>query len=331
MGDKQRRRNIMWGVSLRLASAGVALCLSVGAAFAAYPERPIRFIIPFPPGGSTDVIARAMQPKLEKLLGQPVIIENRAGAGGSTGLDAVAKSAPDGYTIGMAAAGALVINPHLQQMPFDPIKDLTPVTRVAESPFILAATPSFAANSLREVVALAKNSPGFSIGHGGNGTAMHLTAEMFNHAAGISIGLVPYRGTAPVVTDLIGGHLALGIVDPPPSLAAFEAGQIKGIAVSWERRFAPLPKIPTFAEQGLTGVVSTGWFGIVAPAGCAADIVAKLNAAFVDALRDPEAVARVRATGMEPTPMTASEFAGYIRAESQKWADVVARAGLARK
>ena len=315
---------------LRLAVAGAAFGLSVGAALAAYPERPIRFIVPFPPGGSTDVIARTMQPKLERLLGQPVIIENRPGAGGTTGLDAVAKSAPDGYTIGMAAAGALVINPHLQQMPFDPHKDLTPVTRIAESPFILAATPSFAASSLREVIALARSAPAFSIGHGGNGTAMNLTAEMFNHMAGVRIGLVPYRGTAPVVTDLIGGHLALGIVDPPPSLAAFRAGQIKGIAVSWGQRFPPLPDIPTFEEQGLTGFRATGWFGIVAPAGCAADIVARLNAAFVAALQDGEVTARVRAAGMEPTPMTAAEFGDYVRAESHKWADIIARAGLKR-
>jgi tripartite-type tricarboxylate transporter receptor subunit TctC len=315
---------------LRLAITGAAFLLSVGAAHAAYPERPIRFIVPFPPGGSTDVIARTLQPKLEKLLGQPVIIENRPGAGGTTGLEAVAKSAPDGYTIGMGAAGALVINPHLQPMPFDPLKDLTPITRIAESPFILAAAPSLAAGSLREVIALAKSAPNFSIGHGGNGTAMHLTAEMFNNMAGIKIGLIPYRGTAPVVTDLIGGHLTLGIVDPPPSLSAFRAGQIKGIAVSWGQRFPLLPDIPTFEEQGLADFRATGWFGIVAPAGCTAEIVGKLNAAFVAALQDGEVITRVRAAGMEPTPMSAAEFGDYIRAESRKWADLIVRAGLKR-
>lgn len=318
----------MGGAFVRVATACAAICLSLGAALAAYPERSIRFIVPFPPGGSSDVIARTLQPKLEALLGQPVIIENRPGAGGTIGLDAVAKSTPDGYTIGLGAAGALVINPHMQQMPFDPLKDLTPISRLAESPFILAATPSFAATSLREVVALAKNSPTLSMGHGGNGTAMHLTAEMFNVAAGLNIGMVPYRGTAPVVTDLIGGHLALGIVDPPPTLAAFAARQIKGIAVSGAQRFALLPDIPTFEEQGVSGVVATGWFGIVAPAGCPADVVAKLNAAFVGALRDGEVIARVRTTGMEPTPMAAGAFADHLRVESQKWADTVARAGL---
>jgi tripartite-type tricarboxylate transporter receptor subunit TctC len=313
---------------LRLSVVCAAFWLLVGASHAAFPERAIRFIVPFPPGGSTDVIARTMQPRLEKLLGQPVIIENRPGAGGTTGIDAVAKSAPDGYTVGMGAAGALVINPHMQQMPFDPLKDLAAITRIAEAPFILAAAPSLAAGSLRDVIAQAKSSTSLSIGHGGNGTAMHLTAEMFNALAGVKIGLVPYRGTAPVVTDLIGGHLTLGIVDPPPSLAAFRSGQIKGIAVSSGRRFFMLPDIPTFEEQGLTGLLATGWFGIVAPAGCPADVVAKLNSAFVAALQDSEVVARVRTVGMEPTPMTAAAFGDYIRAESKKWAETVARAGL---
>jgi len=313
---------------LRIALAAASFYLSVGAAHAAYPERPIRFIVPFPPGGSTDVIARTLQPQAEKLLGQPVIIENRPGAGGTTGIDAVAKSVPDGYTIGMAAAGALVINPHLQAMPFDPLKDLTPITRVVESPFILAATPSLAADSLRDLIAQANNGSSFTIGYGGNGTAMHLTAEMFNSRAGVRIGLVPYRGTAQVVTDLIGGHLTLGIVDPPPSLSAIRSGQIKGIAVSWEQRFPLLPEIPTFEEQGLSGFHATGWFGIVAPAGCPAEIVAKLNRAFVAALRADDAMARMRAAGMEPTPMTAAEFASYIQAESQKWGATIARAGV---
>jgi len=308
-----------------LTIATVALCFSACLAFAAYPEKPIRFIVPFPPGGSTDVIARTLQPKLEKLLNQTVIIENRPGAGGTTGLDAVAKSNPDGYTIGMGAAGALVINPHLQPMPFDPLKDLVPITRVAESPFILAGAPTLAANSLRDVIMQAKGGSSLSIGHGGNGTAMHLTAEMFNIAAGVKIVLVPYRGTAAVVTDLIGGHVMLGIVDPPPSQGALQSGQIKGLAVTSAQRFHVFPQIPTFEEEGLAGFRATGWFGIVAPVGCSDEIVTKLNAAFVAALKDDEAVAKVHAQGMEPTPMSAAAFADYIRAESKKWGDTIAQ------
>jgi tripartite-type tricarboxylate transporter receptor subunit TctC len=314
---------------IRASFLAIALALTSVVAHAAYPEKPIRFIVPFPPGGSTDVIARTLKAKAETALGQPVIIENKPGAGGVIGIDAVAKSPADGYTIGLAAAGALTITPHLQQMPFDPLKDLTPITRVAESPFILAAAPSFAAKSLREVIEKAKAGP-LAIGHGGNGTAMHLTAEMFNAMAGVKTEMVPYRGTAPVVTDLIGGHVPLGIVDPPPSLAALRGGQIKAIAVSGGQRFAMLPDVPTFEEAGLPGFRATGWFGIVAPAGCPAEVVEKLHAAFAGALRDPEVASNVRGTGMEPTPMTAAEFADYIRAESQKWGETVSRAGLKR-
>ncbi len=159
---------------------------------------------------------------------------------------------------------------------------------------------------------------------------MHLTAELFNAAAGIQIAMVPYRGTAPVVTDLLGGHVMLGIVDPPPSLAALRAGQIKAIAVTGGQRFPLLPEVPTFEEAGLHGFRATGWFGIVAPAGCSPEVVEKLHAAFAGALRDQEVAAQIRAVGMEPTPMTAAEFATYVRSEFEKWEQAVARAGLKR-
>ena len=309
----------------------IGLWLAAASAVAAqgYPDKPIRFIVTFPPGGSTDVVARALQPALERMLGQSIIIENRPGAGGVIGLDAVAKAAPDGYTIGMGAAGALVINVSMQEkMPYDPLKDLAPISKVAESPFILAATPALKANSLRELIALAKGAPaGIAIGHGGNGTAMHLTAQMFNAMAGVKLGLVPYRGTAPVVTDLIGGHVSLGIVDPPPSMAAFRAGQIKPIAISSKQRFAMFPDIQTFEEQGLSGFESTGWFGIVVPAATPPEIVAKLNEAVVAALRYPEVAQRIRTVGMEPTPMTPAEFGAYIRNEIDKFSKVVAASG----
>ena len=313
---------------LRAAALCVGLALSLPLA-SAYPEKPIRLIVTFPPGGSTDIVARAIQPHLEKQLKQSVIIENRPGAGGVIGLDAVAKAAPDGYTVGVAAAGALVINVSLQEkMPYDPVKDLVPVTKLAESPFILAATPSFQAKNLHDAIGLAKRSPGtISLGHGGNGTAMHLTAQMFNGMAAVNTALVPYRGTAAVVTDLIGGHLQLGIVDPPPSLAAFRAGQIKPIAISSMQRFSMLPDVPTFVEQGLPGFESTGWFGIVVPAGTPANVIAKLNEAFVAGLKDAEVAERIRSVGMERAPMTPAEFAAYIKGEIDKWSKVVASSG----
>jgi tripartite-type tricarboxylate transporter receptor subunit TctC len=314
-------------------TATVAVFLWVGAsdgrAASAYPERPIRLIVSFPAGGSSDTMARIVQPGLEKLLGQSVVIDNRPGAGGMLAVDMVAKSPPDGYVIGLGGAGALGTNLGLQEkMSYDPIKDIAPVTGLAGSPFILAAAPALKGKSLREIIALAK-SPGakLSIGHGGNGTLMHLTAEMLNQTAGTKIALVPYRGMAPVVNDLIGGHIALGIIDPPTGMAAIEAGTIATIAISSAKRFSRLPEIPTFAEAGLRDFESNGWFGIVAPAGTPRDVIARLNAAFVTVLNDPAIADRIRALGSEPMPMTPDAFAAFIRSEIDKWLKVVAASG----
>ena len=180
-----------------------------------YPARPIRVIVTFPPGGSTDLMARAVQPQFEKRLGQPIIIDNRPGAGGVIGVDAVAKAMPDGYVIGIGAAGALAVNVSLiEKLPYDPFTDLAPISGLAQSPFVLAAPPSFPGSSIADVIALAKAKPqSLSIGHGGNGTAMHLTAQLFNHLAGLDIALVPYRGSGPVTQDLMAGHIPLGITD----------------------------------------------------------------------------------------------------------------------
>jgi tripartite-type tricarboxylate transporter receptor subunit TctC len=200
------------------AAVAMAALLGAGAAGAqGYPTKPIRIIVTFPPGGSTDVVTRAMQPHLEKRLGQPVVIENRPGAGGVTGLDAVAKATPDGYTIGLGAAGALVVNVSMREkMPFDPLTDLMPISGLAQTPFVLAAPLSFEPQTLSEVIALARQKPGaLSMGHGGNGTAMHLTGQLFNQMAGVNIQLVPYRGTGPVTQDVLAGHIQLGVTDLP--------------------------------------------------------------------------------------------------------------------
>jgi tripartite-type tricarboxylate transporter receptor subunit TctC len=312
-----------------IVTAMVACCcvgVGCGPAASAYPERPIRLLVSFPPGGSSDAMARIVQPGLERLLRQPVVIENRAGAGGMIAIEAVAKAPPDGYLIGLGGAGALGTNLALQEkMPYDPRKDVAPVTGLAGSPFILAAAPSFKGASLRDVIALAKSSgEQLSIGHGGNGTLMHLTAELFNQMAGTKVALVPYRGIAPVVTDLIGSHVALGIIDPPSGMSAIEGGKLKTIAVSSAKRFPRLPQIPTFAESGLPGFESNGWFGIVVPAGTPVDVIATLNAAFVTLLKEPDIVERVRALGAEPMPMAPAEYGAFIRSEIDKWLKVVA-------
>ena len=316
---------------VRALISAIALCIGLAGvvvAQGAWPDRPIRMLISFPPGGSSDAIGRIVQPGLEKRLGQTIVVENRPGAGGMIAMDAVARSAPDGYTIGLGGAGALGGNVALgEKMTYDPRKDLAPITVLSGSPFILAAAPSLKATTLQEVIALAKKDGKLAIGHGGNGTLMHLTAEMFNQMAGIKLPMVPYRGIAPVVTDLIGGHVALGIVDPPSAVAAIEAGKIKAIAMSSAARFPRLKNVPTFVEQGLSGFESYGWFGIIAPAKTPPAVVAKLNAALVAELKEPSVVERIHALGAEPMPQTPGEFSAYIVREIDKWTKVVAASG----
>jgi tripartite-type tricarboxylate transporter receptor subunit TctC len=306
---------------LAVVAALLVVGLLVGPSAAqTYPDRAIRFFVPFPAGGSTDAVARAMAPSLEKILGQSVVVENRAGAGGMLGVDAVAKAAPDGYTIGIAGAGALGVNiGERTKRPYDPKKDLVLISRAAESPFILVATPNLSAKTLPDVIKMAKAEPNrMSIGHGGNGTAMQLAALTFVTMADVKINLVPYRGTAPAVTDAIAGHVQLAIADPPPSMGAISEGKLKAIAVTSKKRFLVFPDVPTFEELGLKDFELTGWFGVAAPAATPRPIVAKLNAAVMQALKDPEVVRRIRLVGMEPTPTTTEEFSAYLDSEIAK-------------
>jgi tripartite-type tricarboxylate transporter receptor subunit TctC len=308
-----RARRLILAIGFVIAGIGLSWAQT-------YPSKPIRFIVPFPAGGSTDAVARAMQPALERILGQPVIVENRAGAGGLLGVDAIAKAAPDGYTIGIAGAGALGVNiGERMKRPYDPAKDLAPISKAAGSPFVLVAPPTLNANSLNDVIKLAKAEPGrLSIGHGGNGTAMQLTALMLVSMADVKINLVPYRGTAPAVADAIAGHVQLAIADPPPSMGAISEGKLKALAVSSKTRFPVFPDVPTFDEQGLKDFDVSGWFGIAAPAATPRAIVMKLNAAVVAALDDPEVARRIRTVGMEPAPMTPEQFSAFVDGEIAK-------------
>jgi tripartite-type tricarboxylate transporter receptor subunit TctC len=319
---------------LLLVAAAVAVALpfittTPPRAAEAYPTKPIRLIVTFPPGGSTDLMARAVQPHLERRLGQPIVIDNRPGAGGVIGVDAVAKAMPDGYVIGIGAAGALAVNVSLnEKLPYDPFTDLAPISGLAQSPFILAAPVSFPGSSIGDVIARAKASPKeLSIGHGGNGTAMHLTAQLFNHQAGLDLTLVPYRGSGPVTQDLVAGHIPLGITDIPSSVSQIEARQIKLLGITSSRRFPTVPQVPTFAESGLPGYESIGWFGFVAPAGTPAPVIATLNAAIVATLGDPTVAAQIHSIGAEPMPGSPAEFAKFIRSEYEKWARLVAQSG----
>jgi tripartite-type tricarboxylate transporter receptor subunit TctC len=317
-------RHLVKTVSAALVAA-TGILAATGAAWSAFPERAVRLVVSFPPGGSSDAMARIVQPFVEKQLGQTLVVENRPGAGGMIAIEYVSKSPPDGYTLGLGGAGALGTNLGLQTMPYDPKKDVIGITGLASSPFILAASNKFKGSTLKDVIAAAKSSQGTSIGHGGNGTLMHLTAEMLLQDTNTKAPLVAYRGIGPVVNDLMGGHIEFGIVDPPSAKAALDGNKIKAIAVTSKARFPLFPDVPTMAESGLPGFESTGWFGIIAPHGTPPDVIAKLNAAFVAALKDPETVKRIRALGSDPMPMTPKEFAAFIDSEITKWGKVVAQ------
>jgi tripartite-type tricarboxylate transporter receptor subunit TctC len=311
----------------------VALSLSSFAIDAAnaYPDQPIKIIVTFPPGGSADIVIRALQPALSETLRQTIIIENKAGAGGNIGIGAVAKAPPDGYTLGVAAAGVLTVNPHLNPaaMPFDPIKDLAPVTMLAEIPFVLVASQQSGINSITDVIAKAKAEPqGLSIGHGGNGTAMHLTSALFNQKAGVGIQLIAYRGTAPASVDVLAGHIPLAVLDIPASKQLINDGKLKALGVSAAKRVVFLPDVPPLAEQGLSEFESVGWFGVVAPAGTPPEIISTLNAAFVKALGDPAAIEKIRVLGAEPAPTSPEDFAKFIQSESAKWGKLIAETGI---
>lgn len=312
------------------AVAGAALAmLSSQAALGAYPEQLIKIIVTFPPGGSADTVIRALEPVVSAELKQGLVIENRAGAGGNIGMAAVAQAKPDGYTLGVAPAGALTVNPHINpSMPFDP-KELAPITLLAEIPFVLVSSADVPARTAAETISLAKAKPGrLSIGHGGNSTAMHLTAALFTQKAGITMELVPYRGTAPAAVDVLAGHVPFAVLDIPASRQLILERKLNAIGVSSARRLASLPDVPTLAESGIAGFESVGWFGLVAPAGTPADIVARLNEAFVRALKDPSVAGKIGTLGAEPAPTSPEQFGRFIQSESAKWGKLISEAGI---
>jgi len=312
-----------------LVAAVAALWLGLAVAQQNYPTKPIRFIVTFPPGGSSDLIARALAAVLSDRLRQQVLVENRPGAGGNIGMEVVAKAAPDGYTMGLGAAGALAANVSLYpKLPYDPVKDFTPVSNVAFVPFFLVAKTALPANDLRELVALASAKPGqLMLGYGGNGTAMHLSGELFKLMAKVQMTNVPYKGSGPAAMDAVGGQLDLAMVDVASAINQVKAGRLKAIAVTSARRVSVAPDVPTLAEAGLSGYEATGWFGVVMPAGTPADIIGRMNGELVAALKRGEIRERVIAAGAEPSPSTPAEFGALIRSEIVKWAEVVKASG----
>jgi tripartite-type tricarboxylate transporter receptor subunit TctC len=320
----------IWPMWLSVIGGCLVAAAAVAPAAAAYPDKPIRIIVTFPPGGSSDAMIRLIAPRLSERLGQQVIVDNRAGAGGNIGLALVAKAEPDGYTLDLGAAGALSANASLYaQMPFDALKDFKPIVLMASVPFVLVGSPSLGAQTQRELIASARKEPGkLSVGHGGNGTGMHLTAALFSQMADIKWVEVPYRGTSPATADVLAGQLPLAVSDLPASLQLIRAGKLRAYAVTSAKRQPALPEVPTIAEAGLPGFESTGWFGLVAPAGTPAEVIGKINAEVNAALQDAAIAAGLRALGVDAGGGTPQAFESYIRSETRKWAQVIKAAGI---
>ena len=314
----------------------VAIAAAASAGFpasaqgaASYPIKPIKIVVPFPPGGATDIMARAIGFELQKALGQSVIIENKPGAGGNSGADLVAKSPADGYTLVMGTVGTHAINMSLYaKMPYDAVKDFEPVVLVAGVPNLLVVHPAVNAKTVSELTALAKAQPGkLNVASSGNGTSIHLSAELYKQMAGVDILHVPYKGSSPAVADLLGGQVQMMFDNMPVSLPHVKAGKLRALAVTSMKRSPALPDVPTMDEEGLKGFDATSWFGLLAPAGTPKDIVAKLNAASVKALATPEMRERLAAQGADPVGNSPEQFAAFIKSEIDKWAKIVKASG----
>jgi len=294
-----------------------------------YPAKPIRIVVPFPAGGPLDVTARAIGQKLSEAWGQPVVIDNRPGAGGNIGADLVAKSAPDGYTILEGALSTHAVNVSLYgKMPYDPLKDFAPITLVATTPNVLVVNPGLPVHSVTELVAYAKAHPGaLSFGSGSNGSAGHLAGELFKMEAGVDMVHVPYKGAAPALQGLLAGDTQLMFDNLASSTPQLKAGRLTALAVTTARRTALMPELPTLAESGLPGFDITTWWGFLAPAGTPKEIVAKWNAEVVRILSTAEMKAFFAQQGAEPAPTTPDQFAELIRSEIPKYAKIVKASG----
>ena len=301
-----------------LGALGLAVAALSGAALAqptAWPSKPIRLVVTFPAGGSSDAAARIVAPKLAERLGQSVIVENKPGSGGGVGLELVAKSPADGYTIVLASAGGLTANPSLySKLAYDPAKDFAPITTFGTSPFVLVANAALPANNAKEVIALAKREVGkLTYASGGNGTAMHLSGELLKSMTGSYILHVPYRGSAPAVMAVMAGDTSLAITDIASIQPLIKSGRFKVIGVMGKERSVLAPDMPTLAESGVPGYESAGWFGILAPAGTPPAVVARLNSEITAVLRLPEIKERFAAAAMEPLPSTPESMAQLMR------------------
>jgi tripartite-type tricarboxylate transporter receptor subunit TctC len=309
------------------AAAGLA-AVPPALAEGGWPSKPIRFVVPFPPGGGTDIIARELGNKLG-LNGWTVLIENRPGSGGNLGVDVVAKSAPDGYTLVLGQTSNLAINPTLySRLPYDPLKDLTPISTVASSPLVLVVAADSPYKTLADVVKAAKARPGvLNFATSGNGTVAHLATEMFQRSAGIKLTHIPYKGAAQGVTDVLGGQVQLYMSSVTTLIGHIQNGRLRPLAVTSARRTDDLPGVPTIAESGYKGFEASTWFGVLGPAGLPRDVVTRLNVEVNKALALPDLKARLKAQGADVMGSTPEKFASFMRDEEGRWSKVVKESG----
>ncbi|HSF46855.1 MAG TPA: tripartite tricarboxylate transporter substrate binding protein [Burkholderiales bacterium] len=315
-------------ITLALAAALFA-CTALNAHAQDYPNKPIRIVVPYPPGGFNDTLARTVGNKLNAAWGQPVVVENKPGGGTLIGTDLVAKSPPDGYTL-LITPFAFAVNPSIfKKLPYDPIKDFAPITLAAETPNLLVVNPSVPVSSLKELLASAKAKPGkLSYASTGTGSSNHLSMEKFKQMAGVDIVHIPYKGSAPALTDLIGGQVDLMFDNIPNVLPHVKGGKLKAIAVTSQKRSPHVPDLPTVSESGVPGYEVSVWFGIAAPAGTPEPIIKKLNAEIVKILSMPDVKEKFAAQGVDVVGSTPEQFAAHLKSQMAAWAKVVKEAGV---
>jgi tripartite-type tricarboxylate transporter receptor subunit TctC len=312
-----------------LATGLSVLLLPALAAAQDFPNKPIRLIVPFPPGGPNDIIARVIGQRMSELTRQPVLIDNRGGQAGVLGTDAVAKANPDGYTIGIVSASALVISPTMEKIPYDVVKDFAPVTLVVTVPEMLVVAGNFPANNMAELIALAKAQPGkFNFASAGIGGLPHLAGELLKQTAKIDIVHVPYRGAAPAINDLLGQQVQMAFLDLPVLLPHIKAGTLRPIALGAPQRAPTAPDVPTTAEVGMPDILIENWYGMIAPAKTPDNIVAALNRIANEAMADPSVKEKLADQGLAVAGDTPQHFRGYIEAETKKWAKVIKDSGV---
>jgi tripartite-type tricarboxylate transporter receptor subunit TctC len=315
-------RRFGFALALVLATATTALAQS-------YPNRPIRLVVPFPAGGGVDTMARIVGTKLSERIGQPVLVEHRPGAGGTLGADAVAKAAPDGHTVLITVNGLSISAALYKTLPFDPLKAFEPIIQVAANPFVLVGSPKMQAATIQEVIALAKAKPGtMNYGSSGLGAPLHLLTEQFKHSAGLDIAHIPYRGDAPMFTALLAGDVQIGFMPAGTGVPQVKQGQVKGLAVTGQKRSPALPEVPTFLEAGVKGLEADSWYGLFAPAGTPRDIVMRLNREMIEVLKSPDVVERLRSAGNEPVGGTPEQLDSVYRADIDRFAKVIADAKI---